>query len=271
MAALCDVFVMDAFGTAHRAEASTHGVAQFAPVACAGPLLVGRTRRARDARSTQPARPLVADRRRLQGLDQARRCSRSADRARSTSSWSAAASPTRSWRRTGMPVGKSLHEPDMLDVARRLLERARGARRRRYRCRSTSSSPREILGQRQPRRSESATGVAADEMILDIGPDTAARGRRRSSSKAGTVIWNGPLGVFEFEQFGEGTRALAQAIARQPGVLDRRAAAIRSRRSRSTASARTSPISRPAAARSSSSSRARRCRRSRCSNSARQG
>ena len=208
MAALCDVFVMDAFGTAHRAEASTHGVARFAPVACAGPLLVGELE-ALETALHEPARPLVA----IVGgskvstklmvleslLDKVDRLIVGGGIA---NTFLAA---------NGVQVGKSLHEADMVDVARRLMAKARerGAE---------IPMPTDVVVAKEFAATAHADvraidEVKADEMILDIGPDTAERFGERLGS-AGTIIWNGPVGVFEFDQFGEGTRTLAQTIAR---------------------------------------------------------
>ncbi|HYP81524.1 MAG TPA: phosphoglycerate kinase [Steroidobacteraceae bacterium] len=207
MAALCDVFVMDAFGTAHRAEASTHGVARFAPVACAGPLLVGELA-ALERALDKPARPLVAI---VAGSKVSTKLTileallEKVDRlivgGGIANTFLAA---------TGVPVGKSLAEMEMLDTCRRLLARARerGAE---------IPLPTDVVV-----ASEFAATAHADvrgiddvhpgEMILDIGPDTCER-LAALIAEAGTVLWNGPVGVFEFDQFGEGTRAIANAIA----------------------------------------------------------
>lgn len=207
MAALCDVFVMDAFGTAHRAEASTHGVARFAPVACAGPLLVGELE-ALDRALATPARPLVAI---VAGSKVSTKLTileallEKVDRlivgGGIANTFLAA---------TGLPVGKSLCEMDMLDTARRLMARARerGA---------DIPLPTDVVVAKELAATAEADvrsihEVAPDEMILDIGPDTAER-LATFISGAGTVLWNGPVGVFEFDQFGEGTRVIANAIA----------------------------------------------------------
>ena len=186
LAALCDVFVMDAFGTAHRAEASTHGVALAAPVACAGPLLAAELD-ALERALDNPKRPLVA----VVGGGIA-------------NTFLAAA---------GLPVGKSLHEPDMIEVAMRLaaLAKAKGV---------ALPIPTDVVVAREfaataPAATRPAAAVAADEMILDIGPDSA-RAIAAIVAQAGTIIWNGPVGVFEFDAFGVGTKALAEAIARSP-------------------------------------------------------
>ena len=205
MAALCDVFVMDAFGTAHRAQASTYGVAEFAPVACAGPLLAAELEalgRALD----DPARPLVA----IVGgskvstkLDVLDALAGIVDYlivgGGIANTFIAAA---------GHDVGKSLHEADMLETARRLAAGGAG--------RAQIPVPTDVVVAGEFADVEGTTravdAVSGDEMILDIGPETAARFSDIIAA-AGTVIWNGPVGVFEFDNFGAGTRALAEAIA----------------------------------------------------------
>jgi len=208
MAALCDVFVMDAFGTAHRAEASTRGVALFAPVACAGPLLVGELE-ALERALKDPARPLVA----IVGgskvstklmvleslLDKVDQLIVGGGIA---NTFLAAA---------GVNVGRSLCEMEMLDVARRLMDKARARDAR-------IPLPTDVVVGREFAATAHAdvrpvAEVRRDEMILDIGPDTADRCSALLQA-AGTIIWNGPVGVFEFEQFGEGTRTIASGVAR---------------------------------------------------------
>ncbi|MFO1406442.1 MAG: phosphoglycerate kinase [Steroidobacteraceae bacterium] len=210
MAALCDVYVMDAFATAHRAEASTHGVAKFAPVACAGTLLTGELEALEKALGN-PKRPLVA----IVGgskvstkLTVLENLLGKVDRlivgGGIANTFLAAA---------GRPIGRSLHEPDMIDIARGLLERSKASG-------VEIPLPTDVVVAREFSASAEAdvkavADVAADEMILDIGPDTAER-FAAALGGAGTVVWNGPVGVFEFDQFGEGTRVLAQAVARSP-------------------------------------------------------
>ncbi len=207
MAALCDVFVMDAFGTAHRAQASTYGVAQFAPVACAGPLLAAELEALGKALD-KPVRPLVAIvggskvSTKLTVLDA---LSRVVDQlipgGGIANTFIAAA---------GFQVGKSLHEPDLIPEARRLREaaRAKGA--------EIPVPTDVVVGKEFSESAEAVTKgveeVHADEMIFDIGPETARRYAQMMTS-AGTIVWNGPLGVFEFDQFGEGTRVVGEAIA----------------------------------------------------------
>lgn len=206
LAALCDVFVMDAFGSAHRAHASTYGVAKFAPVACAGPLLSAELD-ALGRALENPERPVVA----IVGgakvstkLDVLGALAGIVDQlivgGGIANTFIAAA---------GYPVGKSLFEADMLDTARKLAasdtDRAR------------IPLPVDVVVGREFSASAEAQvrpvdGVGDDEMILDIGPKTAAS-FADIIADAGTVIWNGPVGVFEFDNFGEGTRVLATAIA----------------------------------------------------------
>ncbi|NCF73564.1 MAG: phosphoglycerate kinase [Gammaproteobacteria bacterium] len=206
MAALCDVFVMDAFGTAHRAQASTYGVAEFAPIACAGPLLVAEL----DALGKvmqNPQRPFVAivggskvstKLTVLDALADVVDCLIVGGGIANT--FIAAA---------GHGVGKSLYEPDMLDTARALAANKDG--------RADIPVPSDVVVAETFSADADATTkvvdiVAADELILDIGPDTSARFADIIAG-AGTIIWNGPVGVFEFDQFGAGTKALAEAIA----------------------------------------------------------
>jgi phosphoglycerate kinase len=208
MAALCDIYVMDAFGTAHRAEASTHGVARFAPVACAGPLLVGELA-ALELALEKPARPLVAI---VAGSKVSTKLTileallEKVDRlivgGGIANTFLAA---------TGVNVGKSLCEMDMLDTCKRLLKRAseRGA---------DIPLPTDVVVAKEFAATAHADvravrEVKSDELILDIGPDTAEQ-LSRLIAGAGTVLWNGPVGVFEFDQFGEGTKAIAEAIAK---------------------------------------------------------
>ena len=208
MAALCDVYVMDAFGTAHRAEASTHGVAKLAPVACAGPLLVAELEALERALS-QPARPMVAI---VAGSKVSTKLTVLENLIEKVDQLIVGGGIANTFlAATGVAVGKSLHEGEMLDMARKLLARARerGA---------DIPLPTDVVVAREFAATAHAdvrpvAEVKADEMILDIGPDTAEQ-LAAMLEKAGTIIWNGPVGVFEFDQFGEGTRALADAIAR---------------------------------------------------------
>jgi phosphoglycerate kinase len=208
MAALCEVFVMDAFGTAHRAEASTHGIVRHAKVACAGPLLVGELE-ALERALERPARPLVAI---VAGSKVSTKLTVLESLLAKVDKLIVGGGIANTFlAATGLPVGKSLYEAELVDVARRLMEqaRARGAE---------IPLPTDVVVAKEFAATAHADvrsihDVGADEMILDIGPDTADRLGALLQS-AGTIIWNGPVGVFEFEQFGEGTRAIAQAIAR---------------------------------------------------------
>ena len=210
MAALCDVFVMDAFGTAHRAEASTHGVARFAPIACAGPLLVGELE-ALERALAHPARPLVAI---VAGSNVSTKLTVLESLLAKVDKLIVGGGIANTFlAATGVAVGKSLHEPDMLDTARALLAqaKARGA---------DIPLPTDVVVATEFAPTAIATvkpvaAVGADELILDIGPQTAAVLAQMLQS-AGTILWNGPVGVFEFDQFGGGTRVIAEAIARSP-------------------------------------------------------
>jgi phosphoglycerate kinase len=208
MAALCEVFVMDAFGTAHRAEASTHGVARYAPVACAGPLLVGELE-ALERALKDPARPLVAI---VGGSKVSTKLTVLESLLEKVDELIVGGGIANTFlAATGVDVGKSLCETEMLDVARRLMDKAH--------ARDTQIPlPTDVVVGREFAATAHADvrpvdQVRPDEMILDIGPDSADRCSALLQA-AGTIIWNGPVGVFEFEQFGEGTRAIAHAIAR---------------------------------------------------------
>ncbi|WP_305857909.1 phosphoglycerate kinase [Balneatrix alpica] len=202
MAALCDVFVMDAFGTAHRAQASTHGVAKYAPIACAGPLLAAELDALGKA-LLQPAKPMAA----IVGgskvstkLDVLNSLSQVCDQlivgGGIANTFLAAA---------GKPVGKSLYEADLVDTAKALMEKV------------SIPLPVDVVVAKEFAATAEATikaadDVAEDDMILDIGPQTAAHLAELLKS-AQTIMWNGPVGVFEFDQFGEGTKTLSLAIA----------------------------------------------------------
>ncbi len=208
MAALCDVYVMDAFGTAHRAEASTHGVAKFAPVACAGPLLVNELA-ALETALEKPARPLVAI---VAGSKVSTKLTVLESLLAKVDQLIVGGGITNTFLAAlGHKVGKSLCEPDMLDICRRLLDQSakRGIE---------IPMPTDVVVAKEfsPKAEADVKPVGAvldDEMILDIGPDSAER-LAALMAGAGTILWNGPIGVFEFPQFGEGTRTLANAIAR---------------------------------------------------------
>ncbi len=209
-AALCDIFVMDAFGTAHRAQASTHGVGQFAPLTCAGPLLAAELVALAKALH-QPASPMVAIvggskvSTKLTALDA---LSKIVDQlipgGGIANTFIAAA---------GYSVGKSLVEQDLVPEAKRLIQQAQVQGRE-------IPIPTDVVCAKEISQSAVAQAkpvgeVDDDDMILDIGPKTAAR-FAAIMQQAATIVWNGPVGVFEFDQFGEGTRVLAQAIAASP-------------------------------------------------------
>ncbi|HCD12186.1 MULTISPECIES: phosphoglycerate kinase [Shewanella] len=210
LAALCDVYVMDAFGTAHRAQASTHGVGMFAPIACAGPLLAAELDALGKAMDN-PARPLVA----IVGgskvstkLTVLESLSGIVDQlvvgGGIANTFIAAA---------GHPVGKSLYEADLIDEAKRLVANAQSRG-------GDIPVPTDVVVGKEFSPAAVATlkpvaEVADDEMIFDIGPDSA-EALAAILQQAGTIVWNGPVGVFEFDQFGEGTKRIAQAIAESP-------------------------------------------------------
>ena len=207
MAALCDVYVMDAFGTSHRAECSTHGVGRYAPVAAAGPLLAGELE-ALERALLAPKRPLVAI---VAGSKVSTKLTVLESLLEKVDKLIVGGGIANTFlAATGVQVGKSLQEKDMLDIARRLLARAkaRGAE---------IPLPTDVVVAREfaatAHADVRAVGeVGPEDMILDIGPDTAETLGAVLKS-AGTILWNGPVGVFEFDQFGEGTRSIAEAIA----------------------------------------------------------
>ncbi|MDN5871052.1 MAG: phosphoglycerate kinase [Nitrococcus sp.] len=207
MAALCDIYVMDAFGTAHRAQASTHGVARFASQACAGPLLVAEL----DALSNafeQPARPMIAI---VGGSKVSTKLTVLESLADVVDALIVGGGIANTFiAAAGYPVGQSLHEPDLLDAAKRLMAAATAKG-------GEIPLPEDVacakaFDEKAEAVIKTLDQVAQDDLILDIGPRTAAR-YARSLEEAGTIVWNGPVGVFEFDHFGDGTQALAQAIA----------------------------------------------------------
>lgn len=208
MAALCDIYVMDAFGTAHRAEASTHGVAKYAPVACAGPLLVSELS-ALETALEKPARPLLAI---VAGSKVSTKLTVLESLLGKVDQLIVGGGITNTFLAAlGFKVGKSLHEPAMLDICRRLLEQS--AKRGIVIPMPTDVVVATEFSAKAEADVKPVGAVSDDEMILDIGPDSAEVMAKLIAS-AGTILWNGPVGVFEFEQFGEGTRTLATAIAR---------------------------------------------------------
>ena len=207
MAALCDVYVMDAFGTAHRAQASTHGVGQFAPIACAGPLLAGELEALGKALHN-PARPLVAIvggskvSTKLTVLDSLSKIVDQLVVGGGIANTFIAAQ--------GNNVGKSLYEADLMDEANRLTANAKENN-------GSIPTPTDVVVGKEFSETAVATlknvaDVNDDDMIFDIGPDSAKE-LAEIIKNAGTIVWNGPVGVFEFDQFGEGTKVIAQAIA----------------------------------------------------------
>lgn len=206
MASLCDVFVMDAFGTAHRAQASTHGVARFAPVACAGPLLVAELDALARAVAA-PKRPVVAI---VGGSKVSTKLTVLEALANQVDQLIVGGGIANTFiAAAGYSVGDSLQEQDLHDIAARL---ATGGD-----AQAAIPLPVDVVVSDRIAEDAKATvkavdAVAAGELILDIGPETAARFADLIKA-AGTVVWNGPVGVFEFDQFGGGTRAIAEAIA----------------------------------------------------------
>ena len=207
MAGLCDIFVHDAFGTAHRAEASTYGIAQFAKVASAGPLLAAEM----DAISkalANPKRPLVAI---VAGSKVSTKLSILEALARNVDQLIVGGGIANTFMlAAGLPIGKSLAEPDLVGQAKAVIEamKARGA--------EVPIPSDVVVAQRfaadSPATVKKASEVAADDLILDIGPETTARLAAQLKA-AGTIVWNGPVGVFEFDAFSKGTEGIARAIA----------------------------------------------------------
>ncbi len=207
MAALCDIFVHDAFGTSHRAEASTYGIAQFAPVACAGPLLAAEIDAITKALMS-PKRPLVAI---VAGSKVSTKLPILKSLADNVDQLIVGGGIANTFMlAAGLKIGKSLAEPDLIDQARAVIQamQARGA---------AVPIPTDVVTAKEFRADATATVKAAtdvqdDDLILDIGPQTAKR-LADQLRQAGTIIWNGPVGVFEFAAFEAGTKAIAHAIA----------------------------------------------------------
>jgi len=207
MAALCDIFVHDAFGTAHRAEASTYGIAQFAKIACAGPLLAAEI----DAISkalANPKRPLVAI---VAGSKVSTKLTILQALAKNVDQLIVGGGIANTFLlAAGLPIGKSLVEADLVNEAKTVIEamKARGA---------AVPIPTDVVTAKKfaadaPATVKASADVAEDDLILDIGPQTAAL-LAEQLKKAGTIVWNGPVGVFEFDAFSHGTETLARAIA----------------------------------------------------------
>jgi phosphoglycerate kinase len=207
MAALCDIFVNDAFGTAHRAEASTYGIAEFAPVACAGPLLAAEIDAITRALAN-PRRPLVAI---VAGSKVSTKLLVLQSLARNVDRLIVGGGIANTFLLAeGLPIGKSLAEPTLVAEARAVIAamRARGA---------DVPLPTDVVTAREFKANAAATtkrvaDVGADDLIFDIGPESAGA-LAAILANAGTIVWNGPVGVFEFEAFGRGTEAVARAVA----------------------------------------------------------
>jgi phosphoglycerate kinase len=203
IAALCDVYVNDAFGTAHRAEATTHGVARFAPVACAGPLMAAELD-ALGRALANPAHPLIAI---VAGSKVSTKLSVLAELARRVDCLIVGGGIANTFLlASGSPIGHSLAEPDLVEEARRIQKL------------TDVPLPQDVVvateaSARARAITKEAGSVEPDEMILDIGPKAAASLAERLQ-QAGTIVWNGPVGMFEIEQFARGTEAVARAIAR---------------------------------------------------------
>ena len=207
IAALCDIYVNDAFGSAHRAEATTYGAAQFAPVACAGPLMAAELDALQKATAT-PQRPMLAIVGGAKVSGKLQVLKKLSDKVDNLIIGGGIANTF--LLAAGLPVGKSLVEEELVEEAKSIMVimSARGA---------SVPLPVDVVCAKEFAASATATvkkvsEVEADDMILDIGPETAAQ-YAKVIADAGTVVWNGPVGVFEFEQFGGGTRAVAMAIA----------------------------------------------------------
>ncbi len=210
MAALCDIFVHDAFGTAHRAEASTYGIAQYAPIACAGPLLAAEID-AVNAALANPKRPLVAI---VAGSKVSTKLTILKALSAKVDGLIVGGGIANTFLlAAGLPIGKSLAEADLVNEAKAVIDamKARGAE---------VPIPVDVVVAKEfkadaPATVKAAADVAADDLILDIGPKTAALLAEKLKS-AGTIVWNGPVGVFEFDAFAHGTETIARAIAASP-------------------------------------------------------
>lgn len=208
LGALCDIYVNDAFATAHRAQASTHGVALYAPVACAGPLLLAEIN-ALSLALEHPAQPMIAI---VGGAKVSTKLTVLENLLNKVDQLIVGGGIANTFlRAAGHNIGTSLHEPDLVDVAKALMEKARQAGK-------AIPLPTDVVCGKEFREDATAVTKTISEvddtdMILDVGPDTAQRYAGFLES-AGTIVWNGPLGVFEFDQFSNGTRVLSSAIAR---------------------------------------------------------
>jgi phosphoglycerate kinase len=207
MAALCDVYVNDAFGTAHRAEATTHGIAKFAPFACAGPLMIAEVDALTKALA-DPARPLVAI---VAGSKVSTKLTILGSLAAKVDQLIVGGGIANTFMLAiGRKIGKSLAEPDLVDEARRIVRMMEDKG-------GSVPIPIDVVCAKEFSATAKAElkateNVADDDLILDIGPQSA-RALEHLLKKAGTIVWNGPVGVFEFDQFGAGTKTVAHAIA----------------------------------------------------------
>ncbi len=209
-ALLCDIYVMDAFGTAHRAQASTHGIAKYAPVACAGPLLAGELEALGKALDN-PARPMVAI---VGGSKVSTKLTVLESLSKIVDGLIVGGGIANTFiAAAGCNVGKSLYEADLVDEAKKLSAQAKARG-------GDIPVPADVVCAKEFAEDAAATlksvdEVVDDDMIFDIGPETAQQ-LAEILKTAGTIVWNGPVGVFEFDQFGEGTKAIAMAIAESP-------------------------------------------------------
>jgi len=210
-ASLCDIFVMDAFGTAHRAQASTHGVGKFAPTACAG-LLLAEELDALAKALANPARPMVAI---VGGSKVSTKLTVLEALSTKVDQLVVGGGIANTFlKAAGHPVGKSLCEDDLVDTAKELMQKAEAAGA------SIPIATDVVVGKKfdenEPAVLKKVDEVEDDDMIFDIGPDSAKQ-LADIIAKAGTIVWNGPVGVFEFDQFGEGTKTISMAIANAKG------------------------------------------------------
>ncbi|TDY04192.1 phosphoglycerate kinase [Thiohalophilus thiocyanatoxydans] len=210
-AALCDVFVMDAFGTAHRAQASTHGVGRFAPTACAG-LLLAEELEALAKALADPARPMVAI---VGGSKVSTKLTVLEALSTKVDQLVVGGGIANTFiKAAGHPIGKSLCEDDLVDTAKDLMQKAEAAGA------SIPIATDVVVGKKfdenEPAVAKKVDEVDEDDMIFDIGPDSAKQ-LADIIANAGTIVWNGPVGVFEFDQFGEGTKTISMAIANAKG------------------------------------------------------
>ena len=217
MAALCDVFVHDAFGTAHRAEASTYGIAEYAPIACAGPLLAAELDAITKALA-QPRRPLVAI---VAGSKVSSKLTILQALASKVDGLIVGGGIANTFLlAAGLPIGKSLAEPDLVGEARAVIEAMKARGEKLGDASIAVPIPTDVVTAKRFAADEPATvkavaDVEADDLILDIGPDTAALFAEQLKA-AGTIVWNGPVGVFEFDAFAHGTETVARAVAESP-------------------------------------------------------